>query len=56
MAFFVNLALGATVFSLLLSICLVVRHSMRDKTDYDRWLEDVKKNNVIQTKRTFSKA
>ena len=56
MTLFVNLVLGAMVFSLLVSLCLFARHSIREKSDYEKWVDEMRPKNVINSRRTFSKA
>ena len=55
MAFLVYLALGAVVFSLLVSLCLFARHSVRGKSDYEKWIDEIRPQNIVNSRRTFSK-
>ena len=55
MPFIVYLALGGVCFSMLVSLCLVLRHSTREKSAYEKWIEDIRKENVVKSRRTFSK-
>ena len=55
MDFLLSLALGAVVFSLLVSLCLFARHSRRDPTDYEKWVDEMRSQNIVNSRRTFSK-
>ena len=48
MPFFLMFALGALAFSLLLSLVLFARHSQPKKSDYERWMHEVRKVNVAK--------
>ena len=48
------IALGGVVFSLLLSIALVIRHSRRQQTEYEKWLEEANKNNIVKNRNQIS--
>ncbi len=56
MPFLVSVALGCTVFSLLYSIYCFLRYLRREKTEYDRWMEEVQANNIVKSSRPFSRA
>ena len=47
-------ALGGVLFSILLSLFLVIRNTIRDKSDYEKWLDDVKRDSVVEPRRRYS--
>lgn len=55
MPFLVELAIGCTVFSVLYSLYCFVRFSRREKSDYDRWMEDVQRENIVKPNRDFAR-
>ena len=50
MPFVLSCAFGALLFSLLLSLALFARHSRKEKSDYEKWLEDVAQKNVVTSR------
>ena len=55
MPFIVYLALGGVCFSMLVSLCLVLRYAAGEKSDYEKWIEEIRPQNVVKSRRTFSK-
>ena len=54
MAFGIGIAIGALIFSLILSLLSCIRESRPKKTAYKIWLDEVAKNNIISDRRDFS--
>jgi len=54
MAFFIGMALGALVFSLVLSLLANIRDSRTDKTVYEVWLNGIANDNIVPARRDFS--
>ena len=55
MPFLLYVALAGVIFSMLVSLCLVLRHSTREKSDYEKWIEEISQQNIVPSRRTFSK-
>ncbi len=49
-----TIALGGVLFSILLSLFLVIRNAITHKTEYQKWLEEAARQSVVKTRRTFS--
>jgi hypothetical protein len=54
MAFVIGMALGALVFSLILSPLANIRDSRTEKTVYEIWLDGVANDNIVPARRDFS--
>lgn len=54
MAFVIGIALGALVFSLILSLLANIRESRPEKTIYEVWLDGVANDNIVPERRDFS--
>ena len=54
MALMIGMALGALVFSLILSLLANIRDSRPEKTVYEVWLDGVANENVVPARRDFS--
>ena len=55
MALMIGMALGALVFSFILSLLANIRDSRPEKTVYEVWLDGVANDNVVPQRRDFSK-
>jgi hypothetical protein len=49
------ITLGGVALSLFLSLFLIGRRSTCGKSDYERWIEEIRPQNVVKSRRTFSK-
>ncbi len=56
MSFLLSLALGCAVFSLLFSVLLFARHSRREKTEYEKWMDEVRPSDITNPQRQLSKS
>lgn len=43
-----GIALGGVCFSILVSGALVARHSVRPKTPYEAWLDEIREQNIVR--------
>jgi len=55
MVFFLGIGLGALVFSFVYSLLANLREARPEKSDYEVWLDDITKHNVITSRCDFSK-
>lgn len=54
MNFAIGLMFGAIMFSLINSLLSSIRASRPKKTDYQIWLDEVAKDNIVTSRRDFS--
>ncbi len=46
-------ALGALALIAIVSLFVVLRRCRSEKTDYERWLEEAQKHNIVKPRRSY---